>query len=526
MANRLTRKPCDAAVILSSRTIAPCAPDAAPWILAATILGSSLSFIDSSVVNLALPSLQGYFAATVTDMQWVIEAYSLLLAALMLVGGSLGDIYGRKRVFAIGITVFAAASTWCGFAPTVRHLIAGRVVQGIGAALLVPGSLSIIGASFLERDRGRAIGTWSSFTSANAAAGPALGGFLIEHASWRWVFLINLPLAAAALLITWMYVPESRTGSHAGSLDWAGGGLATLGLGGVTYTLIESSRMSWSQPWLIFPLLIGITALALFVIVEGRVAAPLVPLSLFRSRDFTGVNLVTLFLYGALSAVFFFFPLNLIQVQGYSATGAGAAMVPFILLMFLLSRWSGGIVDRYGARRPLIFGPILACVGFVMFAWPSVGGAYWTTFFPALVVLGLGMAVSVAPLTTAVMNSVPDKYVGTASGINNAVSDSADVLAIACFGILMVAVFNHHLSPQLAQLNLTPELRQSVADQQRMLAAIEIPDSVDVALRARIHQSVDESFVTGFRIVALISSVLALLAAGTAWSLIGRDKAT
>ena len=201
-------------------------------------------------------------------------------------------------------------------------------------------------------------------------------------------------------------------------------------------------------------------------------------------------------------------------------------MVPFILLMFLLSRWSGGIVDRYGPRRPLILGPIVACVGFALLARPSVGGTYWTTFFPALVVLGLGMAVSVAPLTTAVMNSVPDKYVGTASGINNAASDSADVLAIACFGILMVAVFNHHLSPQLAQLNLPPELRQSVADQQRMLAAIKVPNSVDVALRARIHQSVDESFVTGFRIVALISSVLALLAAGTAWSLIGRDKET
>jgi MFS family permease len=270
-------------------------------------------------------------------------------------------------------------------------------------------------------------------------------------------------------------------------------------------------------------LAIGVAALAALVVVEGRVATPLLPRVLFRSREFTGANLLTLFLYSALSAVFFFFPLNLIQVQGYSATAAGAAMLPFILLMFALSRWSGGIVDRYGARRPLVFGPVIVSAGFVLFALPSVGSNYWITFFPAVLVLGVGMALSVAPLTTTVMNSVADKYVGAASGINNAVSDSADVLAIAIFGILMVGTFNRHLSPQLASFDLAPELRQNITGQERMLAAIEIPPAVEGGLQAKIRQSINESFVSGFRLIALISSGLALLTAIIAWLLIGQE---
>jgi hypothetical protein len=261
--------------------------------------------------------------------------------------------------------------------------------------------------------------------------------------------------------------------------------------------------------------------LVVFVIVEAYVTAPLVPLSLFRSRDFAGVNLLTLFLYASLGGLFFFLPLNLIQVQRYSATAAGAAMLPFILLMFLLSRWTGGIVDRFGSRPPLIVGPLIASVGFVMLAWPSVGGTYWTTFFPGLVVLGMGMALSVAPLTTTVMNSVGDNYVGTASGVNNATSDAADVLAVAIFGILMVSTFGRHLSAELGHLSLTSE-RQSIMSQQRMLAAIDIPSTWDVALQSHVRQAVNESFVSGFRLVAFISAGLAILTAATAWLLIGR----
>ncbi len=497
------------------------APEA-PWILAATILGSSLAFIDGSVVNLALPALQASFNATVIDVQWVVEAYALFLAALMLVGGSLGDSYGRKRIYASGIVLFAVASTWCGLAPNVSQLIFARAVQGIGAALLVPGSLAIISASFHKSDRGRAIGTWSGFTSITAAAGPVLGGFLIEHGSWRWVFFINVPIALIVLALTFLHVPESRNVQIAGRLDWAGAALATVGLGGVVFSLIESSTRSWTDPVLIVSLLSGVCALVAFGVVETYGSAPLLPLSLFRSRDFSGVNLLTLFLYSALTGLLFFFPLNLIQVQSYSATAAGAAMLPFILLMFLLSRWSGGLVDRYGARPPLVFGPIVVAIGFTLFALPAIGGNYWTTFFPASVILGLGMAASVAPLTTTVMNSVSEGQAGTASGINNAVSRLAGVLSIAVFGIVMLAGFERQLSSRLATIDLEPGIRQEIESQRVKLAGIEIPQRIDTEVKVKIRKSIDESFVSGFRIVMLIASGLALLSAVTAWLTLDR----
>jgi EmrB/QacA subfamily drug resistance transporter len=344
----------------------------------------------------------------------------------------------------------------------VSQLIIARGMQGIGAALLVPGSLAIISASFDKRDRGRAIGTWSGFTSITAAVGPVLGGFLIEHGSWRWAFFINLPLAFVVLAITSKYVPETRNVLPGGTLDWPGAALATVGLGGLVFALIESSKRTWNDPALIAALLSGVSGVIAFVAVEARSRAPLIPFNLFRARDFSAVNLLTLFLYGALSGLLFFFPLNLIQVQGYSATAAGASMLPFILLMFFLSRWSGGLVDRYGARPPLVFGPVIVAIGFALFALSGVGGSYWTTFFPAVVILGLGMATSVAPLTTTVMNSVSEEHVGVASGINNAVSRLAGLLSIAFLGIIMLAGFNRNLSFRLTALHLESGIRQEL----------------------------------------------------------------
>jgi len=300
-----------------------------PWILAATILASSMVFIDGTVVGIALPAIQSSLQATIAGVQWVVESYALLLGALILTGGSLGDLYGRRKIFAIGVFVFCAASIWCGVAVDIRQLVIARAVQGVGGALLVPGSLALISVNFPPEQRGRAIGTWSGFTSITAAIGPVLGGWLVQHASWRWAFFINLPLGVAVLAITLWRMPESRDTRDPVHLDWPGALLATVSLGCIVFAFIQSMPMVGVA---------GVLALVAFLWVEARSRAPMVPLTLFRSRNFSGANLLTFFLYAALSGVIFFFPLDLIQVQGYSATEAGAALLPFILFMFLLSR--------------------------------------------------------------------------------------------------------------------------------------------------------------------------------------------
>jgi EmrB/QacA subfamily drug resistance transporter len=532
MANIMSQ-PCDEGVIKSRAAALPCPKASGPWILAATILGSSMVFIDGTVVNVALPALQTNLNATVVDVQWVVEAYSLFLAALLLAGGSLGDHFGRKRIYIIGVVLFAMASIWCGFAPTINQLIIARAVQGVGGALLVPGSLAIISASFSEEERGRAIGTWSGFTAITAAVGPVLGGWLIENVSWRAVFFINVPLALIVLALVYLHVPESRDEESRG-LDWIGAALATISLGTIVYGLIESSRRGFSDPVILAALIGGVITTIVFITVEARLEKTgnsMLPLRLFRSRNFSGANLLTLFLYTALSGALFFLPLNLIQVQGYTATAAGAALLPFILIMFLLSRWSGGLVKHYGAKLPLVIGPIIAALGFALFMLPGTGhsgragGSYWVTFFPAVVVLGLGMAVSVAPLTTTVMNAVPENRAGIASGINNAVSRTAGLLAIAVLGIVMLHSFNSHLDRKLQTLGITPEVKQALVDQRSRLAAAEIPKNVDPALGQTLKQAVDEAFVYGFRRVTAVAMILALLSALSAWLLIeGKTK--
>lgn len=518
------KPPCDEAAIKSASATAPCAEAAEPWILAATILGSSMAFVDSTVVNVALPAIQGSLGGTLTDMQWVVEAYGLLLGALILTGGALGDVFGRKRMFLLGVTVFAAASVACGLAANIRELVIARAVQGFGAAFLVPGSLSIISASFSESKRGRAIGTWSGFTSITAAGGPVLGGWLIEHASWRWAFFLNVPLALAVVLLSFWWVPESKedTGSH---IDWTGALLITAGLTGLTYGFIESASAGWRNTSVWTALILGGAGLVVFAYCEARISFPMVPFRLFRSSNFSGANLLTLFLYSALGIFFFLFPLDLIQVQHYSATATGAAALPFILLMFLLSRWSGGLVARFGAKRPLTVGPIIAAIGFLCFVFPSVGGSYWMTFFPGFVVLGLGMAVSVAPLTTVVMDAVDQNLAGTASGINNAVARVAGLLAIAVLGMLMVGFFSHFLNQRIMTMTigLPDDLARAVRSDELRLAALNVPAGLDSITAAKLRNSIDEAFVFGFRLIMLICAALSVASSGFALRMTAAD---
>jgi EmrB/QacA subfamily drug resistance transporter len=491
-------------------------------VLAATILGSSMAFIDGAVVNVALPAIQADVDATLAGLQWVVNGYLLMLGALILVGGAAGDRFGRRRVFTIGIVVFTIASLACALAPNLPTLVAARALQGVGGALLVPSSLSIISASFAAQERGRAIGTWAGASALTTAFGPVLGGWLVDAASWRMIFVINLPIAAATLAIVFRHVPESRSSGAGASVDWLGGILATTGLAALAYGLTAASELGWSDARVVAALVAGVLVLAGFVAAEARAGAPMMPPALFRSRTFSGANLLTLLLYFALSGVMFLMPFNLIGIQGYSAAAAGAAFLPFTFVMAGLSRWSGGLVDRHGARKPLVIGPIVAAAGFALLAVPGSSGSYWSTFLPGMLVTGLGMAISVAPLTTTVMGAVDDGYAGAASGVNNAAARIAGMLAVAALGAVAVGVFGHVLEASVASLELSPELRDSLLAQAPRLAHAHVPEGLGEELRRSLERSLDDAFVTSFRVVMLVAAAIALLGAICAAGTIGR----
>ncbi|SAL40257.1 major facilitator transporter [Caballeronia cordobensis] len=508
--------PCDELVIRAQpvATDRPCRRKRLA--LAATILGSSMAFIDGSVVNVALPSIQRELGASIAAMQWVVDAYLLFLGALVLVGGSMGDKLGRRKVFIAGIAIFTAASAACGAAPGMGWLIAARALQGVGAALLVPGSLAIIGAVFEGEARGRAIGTWAGVGAITSSVGPAAGGWLVDVYSWRAIFFLNLPLAAATIALALAAVPDSHDADAPQTLDWPGAAATAAGLAALTFGLTEAPSRGFADPLVLGMVGAGVALLAAFVAIEARSRDPMVPLDIFRSRDFSGANLVTLLLYFGLGGALFFLPFTLIRAYGYSATEAGAAVLPMPLIIGLLSRFTGGLTGRFGARALLIAGPCVAGLGFAMLGLPFVAGSYWAGFLPALVVLGVGLTITVAPLTTTVMASVPGERAGVASGINNAVARVAGLLAIAVLGIVFVRAHDAALSARLDRLHV-PRQSMSVLDADVLPAAPAEPATPLARAQA-------EAIAEALRAVALLSAACAFGAAGVASATIRRKQ--
>lgn len=488
------------------------------WTLAATVLGSSLAFLDGTVVNVALASLQADLNATAAGVQWVVGIYALMLAALTLTGGALGDVYGRKRVYGVGVVVFALASLACGLSPSLTFLIAARAVQGVGAALLVPGSLAMIGAIFGPARRGRGVGLWSAASSVTTLLGPLAGGLLVDLASWRWVFFINLLLAAGVL---WLLrrVPETRT--PGARPDWPGAVSIAAGLGGLAYAFTRAGERGW-DPLAWAALGASAAGFAVFLWHEARAEKPMLPLSLFRNPVFAGTNALTFLLYGALGAVSLYFPLYLIGARGYSATAAGAALLPLSLLLAGLSGPFGALADRHGPRPFLTAGPVLAGVGFALLGlgrgWG--GGGYWAAIFPAALVLGLGMALTVAPLSSAVIGSAGRERSGVASGVNNAVSRAAGLLAIAALGLLLVGSYGRALDTRLAAAGAGDQVRGGLVAQASRLADLQVPPGAGPA----VQRAVDAAFGDAFADVALASGALGVLGGVAGFCFLGRRR--
>jgi EmrB/QacA subfamily drug resistance transporter len=510
----LKAAPCDEAAIRSIPPAANCGAGQKPWVLLATILASSITHIDQSVVNIALPAIESNLATSVAVIQWLVNAYTLCLSALLLAGGAAADRFGRRKMFIIGIALFAAASLWCGFAPSIAQLILARAVQGVGAAVLIPCSLALIGASFDGDERGKAIGTWAGVSAIAVAIGPLLGGLIVDHFNWRWIFLINPLLALATIWIAYKHVPESHDRQVTGRLDWTGAVLALLGLAGVCFGLIAAPEFGLSDIRVVMPLAIGLLLLCAFIWLESHSNMPMLPLDLFKSRTFAAVNLLTLLLYAALGATLFFLPFALIQVSGYSAVRAGAAFLPFTFVIGLLSRWSGGLVDRVGARLPLIIGPLITALGFGALALCIGRSDYWA-YLVSMTVLGLGMAVSVAPLTTAVINAVPAHQTGVASGVNNAVASLAGLLAVAIFGAVALGLYDHGLDRRLQTSSASTELSQIIQSARGQFVATPAAAMSQGDDRQLAEMIISGALAESIRDIMLLAVILALGAAAS-----------
>jgi len=483
--------------------------------LLATILGSTIVFLDATVVNVALPAIQEDLDTGLAGQQWVMEAYMLTLVAFLLVGGSLGDLYGRRRLFVIGLSGFAATSVLCAIAPTAEFLIGARALQGIAGALLVPGSLAILAATFEGEARGRAVGLWTAWAGVSTLVGPAGGGLLVEL-DWRWIFWINLPLIAATLALTRHSVSESSDPDACPGIDGVGIALSAIGLGGPVFALIEQPTYGWSDPLVAIPLVVGIACLGAFVLWEWRARAPMMPLSLFRSHNFAVVNLTTLCVYAGLYGALFFITLFLQQVAGYTPFEAGAATTPTTILLFLLSGRFGALAGRIGPRLLMGVGPLLSAAGLILMTRVDQSADYVTTVLPALILFGLGLAMTVAPLTTTVLDSVEERRVGVASGVNNAIARVAGLMAIAALGAIISAQFASVLDERTAGQQLGPEAVAAVADAKEQPLAGGVNGNVPTAEASALDDDVTASSESAFHLGMLIGAGLMAIGGGVA----------
>jgi EmrB/QacA subfamily drug resistance transporter len=491
--------PCDAGIVRATPAFpAGLTEKRKRLTLAASILGSSMAFIDGSVVNIALPAIQQALHADAASTQWIVNAYLLLLAALVLVGGSAADLYGRRRIFLLGLAVFTVASIACGLAPNIAALIVSRAIQGLGAALLTPASLAMLGATFDEHERSHAIGIWAGVGALTGAAGPVLGGWLVDQVSWRAVFLLNVPVALAAAGLAVLFAGESRD-DRATSLDWKGALAVAVGLAAITWGLSAIPASGFHDKAVLAALGLGTGFLALFVAIEARSGKrAMMPLSLFRSRNFSGANALTLLLYFALGGALYYLPFGLIRLGGYSATQAGAALLPFALIMGFGASFAGTLSDRFGPRLSLTIGPMIAACGLALLAFADFGKSYWAGVFPAIGVLAIGMTVTVPPLTSTVMSSVGEAHAGIASGVNNAVARVAGLLAVAAVGAVLFASFSHYLAG-------LPAMRANEA-----LNAV-------LAGQAGVPQEATAAFDGALRTVMRVAAACAALGGAAGW---------
>ncbi len=486
--------------------------------MASTIMASAMAFIDGTALNVVLPSLQSNLHATAAGLFWILNAYLLMLAALILAGGSLGDRLGRKRIFMIGIGIFITGSAACGFAPSTGYLIAFRIFQGAGGALMIPGSLSLISSSINDNERGKAIGTWSAITTMVTIGGPIIGGALADAGLWRYIFFINVPIGIGALLILGSKVAETKDNEGGNNLDIPGICTIAIGLAALTFGFLRMPTMGFCHWSVAGALILGALLLAAFIIIEQKSPCPMMPPKLFANRLFTGVNLLTFFLYTALNAAMLFLSLNLVQAQSYNQLQSGLTFLPFTILMITITRYAGALADKHGPRTFLIAGPAVTGVGMILLSF--VGGTngphdYWTTFLPGLLVFGLGLSFTVSPLTTTVMNSVGDQYSGVASGVNNALSRIAAVFANAVFGALAVLLFSAYLQQKLDTTHLSPVQKKAITARAADLGNARPLPGTPAANKTAVADMYRAGFINSYQHIMQCAAVLAFTAALT-----------